>query len=290
MSLPSITAGSHTPPTSIFDDTQYKWEVRRIPTPHSEADWDDQLYRAALNAGIELPHKMHAPDVDTETPINSSMSGVTIVSDNTNMQSSIMTRSTAPTSCSSSERRPETRNSVHSGNWAPIVQAQPFSPSSSKRNSVFRARMRKMVGLRKKEQLSDDSLDSSAEASKTTSPVYNEDPLSTGPRDAKKAPSIHSRKSNWSNAVLPRASDEAEHDAASLQRGLDCMEMMDRQKEQLEERDRFIAYRKAAVEQLARERQQAKSERKVVHDAALAEKRLQVCVAPVTRLSEADRL
>lgn len=279
MSFPSTAAESHTPPTSIFDDTQYKWEVRRIPTPHSEADWDDQLYRAALSAGIELPNKMHAPDIETDVAINSSMSGVTIVSDNTNIQSSIMTRSTAPTSCSSSERRPETSNSVHSGTGAPIAQAQPFSPNSSKRNSVFRAKMRKMVGLRKKEQASDESRDSSAEVSKTTSPVYDEDPLSMGPEDAKKAPSIRSQKSNWSNVVLPRPSDDDEHDAAALKRGLDCAEMMGRQKEQLEERERFIAYRKAAVQQLAHERQKVKSERKGVHDTALAEKRLQVRIA-----------
>lgn len=275
MGLLSTTTGSHTPPVSVFDDTQYKWEVRRIPTPHSEADWDDQLHRAALSAGIELPNQMHRVEA---AAINSSMSGVTMASDNTNLQSSIMTESTAPTSCSSSERRPETRSSVHSGTPAPMVQASPFSPTSSKKNSVFRARMRKMVGFGKKEQASGGSRDLSAELRNTASPVDSEDQLPMEHEEVKIAPSIHSQKSSWLSSIIPRPSIEDELIAVALTRGVDYAEMVHRQNEQLEERERFLAYRKAAMEQLARERQSVKSAKQVVHDAAVGDRRLQVCV------------
>lgn len=278
MRFPSNYAGAHAPPVSFFDEIQYKWEVRRIPTPHSEADWDDQLHRAALDEGIELPNKMDEIEVEA---INSSMSGVTMVSDQTNLQSSIMTQSTAPTSCSSSERRPDTRSSVHSGTIAPVVQAQPFSRTPSKKNSVFRARMRKIVGLGKKEQTNGGSRDSLEEASNTTSPIYSEDQLPVEHGEVKSAPSIRSQKSTWSNAMIPRPSHEDRVDAVALTEGVDYTEMVDCQNKQLEERERFITYRKAAMEQLARERHNAKDEKKIVHGVAVHEKRLEACTGPL---------
>lgn len=258
--------------TVAFDDDRYKWEVRRIPLPGSESDLDAELQRAALLAGIELPTQ--ECDIEVEA-IDSSISGLTITSDNTNVQSSIMTESTAPTSCSSSERRPPTGSSVLSATVEAAPPAEVYSPTSSKRNSVFRARMRKMVRLGKKEQNASEPRVSSPETtSSATSPAYSGVQLL--PEEAPRVPSIRSHKSNWSITHLPTPAQEEDVDPAALERSLECREMTARQKEQLEERERFIGFRAVAMEHLARERFAAKSEKRLVHDAVLQRKREQV--------------
>ncbi|ETN46623.1 uncharacterized protein HMPREF1541_00809 [Cyphellophora europaea CBS 101466] len=255
---------SRSPSNDLFDQAYYTLEVRRIPHPFTEIDWENDLQRLALNEGIRLPSKLEDTEVEA---IDSSMSGVTITSDNTNMQSSIMSQSTAPTSCSSSERRPMTQGSMVSETSAPAVQPSVLSPTSSKRNSVFRARMRKIVRLKKKEQASGSPASTSPEASDVASPVDSEVQLQKEP--VEDAPSIRSQKSEWSGAALPKPSFDAEVDAAALKQSPVCQEMVDRRKEQLEERDRFVGYRRALLDQLTHEREKAKSERKAVQDAAL---------------------
>jgi hypothetical protein len=277
MRLSVDSTGPQTPPQSAFDDIRYRWEVRNIPLHTSESDLENELRQLALKDGIDLPTRQQEPKVENESKaIHSSMSGVTVTSDATNMQSSIATQSTAPTSCSSSERRPPTRNSTFSNKISTTEPPQTYSPNSSKRNSAFRARMRKMVRLGKKDHTSGEWRGSLSDIETVISPAYSEVQVDADEID--RTPSVHSNHSDWSNLPAPKPAVQPEEvDAEALKRSLECEVMTSRQKEQLEERERFISYRNAAMDELRRERSEAKNERSSAHEAVLQRKRDQVC-------------
>jgi hypothetical protein len=259
---------------SLFDEEAYRVQVRRIPATLTEKEHDEELHRLASSEGIELPHSM-----DETEAVASSTSDTTMLSESTNMQGSIMSQSTAPTSCSSSERRPETSNSRVSTSVSMELQNRPYSSDAQKkRNSVFRSRMRRIVGKKRK-----DSSDSGAATITVNAPhadtsyrestdLENASPRSPSP--------VRSLKSAWSNHVAPKQSLEYDQDPIALKRSMECRELVELQKEQQAERDRFLQFRHQLLSQLRHERDYAKGERKIAHDAVMADKRKAVSDFP----------
>jgi hypothetical protein len=153
--------------------------------------------------------------------------------------------------------------------------------------------MRKMVRLGKKEDGSGDG-----HASKPSVAMASRNGQA-GDQQAvevtQRPQSVHSQKSQYFNAPpspersaptsAPTPTQAAEIDPEALKRTLDCTEITDRQKLQLLERERFVAYRQSAMEQLARERAEVKAKRKSEHDAVLEKKRSQVCTDHVSTFS-----
>lgn len=275
MRLESSTLPSEDPDTSLFDEEAYRVQVRQMPAALSEKDLDDKLQQEALNEGIELPQSM-----DEVEAVTSSLSETTILSDtNTNMQGSIMSQSTAPTSCASSERRPTTSNSIHSARVSLNTPSRPNqTDTQKKRNSVFRSRVRRIVGKKKKNSTNSREETSSAEASddrEMQSPT--DSPLQLEVDLPKSSISVRSLKSAWSNQVVqPKTSYENNLDPSALKRAMECKELQDLQRAQRAERDRFLEFRKRLVDQLNHERNDIKGRRSIAHDTVLAEKRREV--------------
>lgn len=253
--------------SALFDDNVYRSQVRRMESAQSEKDLEEDLHRQAQNEGIELPHS-----IDEVEAITSSMSGTTILSDHTTMS-----QSTAPTSCSSSERRPVTGSSMLSTDSQPTVQ-DPSSPRGfdKKRNSIFRSGVRRMVGLKKKSSSGNSSPKAwSPDMSTGNSPVDSEVQLRH--TVAQGSASVRSEKSAWSNGVNPpKNSYDDELDPAVLKRSIECKELLELQKVQQAERDRFVEYRKQLLEQIRSDHDAARGAKKMVHDAAVAERRKEV--------------
>jgi hypothetical protein len=264
--------GYQTPPPIRFDDAEYCQQVRHIPAPFTEQDWDNDLQRAALNDGFELPSR-----VDNVGVVDSSLSGVTVHSERTNLQSSIMTPSTAPTSCSSSERRPMANDSAISDSRPSTShvggRASPTRFAPNKRSSIFRSRMRRIVGRRKRSSEQEETEDSPETVpSVTTSAVSTQPPQL---EIAQQTPSVRSGKSSWSQEVSNGLAHSHEVDETT-DKLPPCAKLLDLQKCQIAEKQRFVEFRQMLIDELRRERDVAKAQKKMLFDAALLEKRLKV--------------
>ena len=270
VNMPSPTIEAVDFVESPFDEQTYRIQVRCIPASQSDYEVEEELHQQALKEGIELPRSF-----DEVEAITSSMSGTTILSENTNMQGSIMSQSTAPTSCSSSERRPVTSTSPPRSDVLIDSQPKATSDAQKKRNSIFRSRVRRIVGKKKRGSIDAELGSESNNVSDIQSPTLIESrPDSASPRSPA---SVRSFKSAWSNQVIvPKISYESEQDSTALKRSLENREISDLQKAQQAERNRFSDYRDQLLEQLRQERDDAKGKRKIVHDATIAEKRRMV--------------
>jgi hypothetical protein len=271
--LTSEDNGYKTPPPIRFDDAAYCQYVRQIPAPLTEQDWDNELQQAALKDGFELPSKL-----DDVGAVDSSLSGITVHSEQTNVQSSIMSQSTAPTSCSSSERRPMTTDSAISESMPSTShlggQSPPTRSSSSKRSSIFRSRMRRMVGRRKRSPGQEEMHGTREDML----PVARAAVPSRPPQLelTQRTPSVHSGKSSWSNEVRNSLTHDREADGTANKLP-PCAKLLDLQKSQIAEKERFVEFRQTLSDQLRRERDVAKTQKRMLFDAALLEKRLKVC-------------
>lgn len=231
-----------TAPSKVFDDETYRTLVLRLCPPVTEEDIDAQVAHEANLLGL-MPQQV-SNDIDG---ISSSLSATTIASE-PNHHTSILSESTAPTSCSSSERRPVT-NSSRLSDKSPSQSNTPsiLSDIDSRRGSTgsgFRKGFRRMTGFRKRKSV---VLDTSA-----VNTIHSQIDRSNGNRysiqsDIRSPASIKSSKSSWSappSAIKQSFEQSRPVDPEALQRSKDSKELSDLNSMQLEERDRFLQYQR----------------------------------------------
>ena len=235
-------------PSKIIDDETYRTIVLHLPPPLTEEEVDAQLVQEAQDLGLML---LQVPtDIDG---VASSLSATTIASDQ-NHQTSILSESTAPTSCSSSERRPVTQSSQFSDK-SPIQSTAPsiISENDSRRGSTgsgFRKGFRRMTGFRKRKSIILDTSAVNSVHSQIDRPSGNRYSIQS---EVRSPASVKSSKSSWS--APPSATKQSfEHampvDPEALQRTMESKELLALRSKQVEERDRFLQYQRAALAQL----------------------------------------
>ena len=238
-----------------FDETIYHSLVLQLPVGITEDEFDERLGREAQDFGVL------APGLDNCDGIASSVSATTIASDHFN-HGSIMSQSTAPTSCSSSERRPPL-------NHVSII-FEPSPPPSmnlvaeKKGENGFRRRIRKVTGFGRRRSLAISS--STLSSINSNSDKANFDHDHTSGKSGNKTPaSAKSRRSSWSQPVSPPKSSYGHHDEEPSKSSLECKEIQMLRRQQVEERTRFLSYQTAILSQLRSEHEITKSQRQVSH-------------------------
>lgn len=235
-------------PSKVFDDETYRTHVLRLSPPLTEEEIDAQLVHEATLLGL-MPHQVPS-DIDG---IASSLSATTIASD-PNHHSSILSQSTAPTSCSSSERRPVTKSSRFSEKSPPPSNTPSIlSDVDSRRGSTgsgFRKGFRRMTGFRKRKSV---MLDTSAINS-----IQSQIDRPNGDRysiqsDVRSPTSIKSSKSSWSappSATKQSFEQSTPVDPEALQRSMDSKELLSLRSMQIEESERFLQYQRDVLNKL----------------------------------------
>ena len=244
-------------PSKVIDDEAYRTAVLCLSPPLTEEDVDAQLAQEAQELGL-MPLQVPI-SIDG---ITSSLSATTIASD-PNHQSSILSESTAPTSCSSSERRPATQSSRISDESVTQSKTSSITSEFDTRRAIggsgFRKGFRKMTGFRRRKSI---MLDTS-----TVNSIHSHVDRPNGKRysmqsDVRSPASVKSSKSSWSvppSATKPSFEQAMAVDPEVLQRTMDTKELLDLRSKQMEERDRFIRFQRSALAQLRSQHIAAKS-------------------------------
>lgn len=260
----SAMSATKTPLKWINEDV-YRTTVLLMATPESEIEVDKTLETSARELG--LSHEPNVPAVDT---ISSSLSATTIASDT--QQGSIMSRSTAPTSCDSSERRPSTSMSNKSSRAETGREVPLFVPKADvKKQSGFKSGLRKMKGFRKK-RLSGLNTPStiSIQSSMTSNTMHDSQSdhlrrpasIKSG-RDSYAHPDMSAQKPSLDQLAL--VNEEA------LQRSLECEQIVLMRTRQLEEKRRFLEYQTKLVQNILEEREKRKADLRRKHEDRLHE-------------------
>lgn len=254
----------------INEDT-YRTTVLLMATPESEMEVEEGLETSARELGI-LPVQ-NVPAVDI---ISSSLSATTIASDT--HQGSIMSQSTAPTSCDSSERRPSTSLSNKSSRIGTRIETPRFLVEAEvKKQSGFKSGLRK-IGFRKKKVsgLTTPSM-VSIQSSMTSNTMNESQPTrSRGPASIKSGrESYASHEGPIEKASLDQLALVSEE---ALQRSLECKQIIHIRTQQLEEKRRFLEYQTRLIKNLVEEREKRKSELRHEHEERLREQEEKVSI------------
>jgi hypothetical protein len=263
------------PPFRLIDERVYRTTVLHLPPSLTEDDLDDQLLHESHSLGI-IPPQVSA-DIEGMT---SSLSATTIGSESNN-QGSLLSQSTAPTSCSSSEHRPMTRSSIRSGNSGPASQAPSMIPETQrKRSSGFRTGLRnKMAGFKRRRSPTSPTLDSI-----TSNVIHSPESEKVSVKSGMKCPgSVKSSKSSWSSPVsVAKSSYESAPsvDQEALRRSMECSELLNLQILQMAERSRFLNFEQYLLDELRTRRDSIKDEKIRGHRNVLDERQTKVSHLP----------
>jgi hypothetical protein len=266
------------PPPTLIDEHTYCTTVLLLTGSKTEGDLDFQLQQE-LQALDLLPPQVSA-DIEGMT---SSLSATTFSSDSHKQGSaSLLSQSTAPTSCASSERRPPTQSSIRSGISGPGSSLHPVPAvpeSQPKKMSGFRSGFRsKMAGLkRRKSPTPIDNVHASIS-------VHSRDSDKNSIKSELKSPaSFKSSKSSWSN---PASAAKSSYDgvppdqAEALNRSMQSPELKEIQRLQTEEKDRFIDFEGVLLADTRSRRDAAKDAKAREHQEILEEKQRKVSLVP----------
>jgi len=254
-------------PSKHLDEEVYHTTVLGLPAHVTEDEIDETLAQEAQDLGL-MPAQCPV-DIDG---IASSFSATTIASD-ANHHSSIISQSTAPTSCSSSEHRPTTQSSFQSDKSPPQSAAPSvLSDLDKTRDSGFRKGFRRMAGFRRRR--------SSITASSTFTGINremadtaNSDRMSIK-SDLKGPASIKSSKSSQSSPPVATKSNYEQPtsvDNEAFKRSMDCKDMLDLHARQVEEKNRFLEYQRAVLTHLRAQHQSAKMQKIAAQQQIVAE-------------------
>ncbi len=271
---------TQTPHPKLIDEQVYRTTVLQLSYPQTEDEIDEQLQQEAHNLGLFAPQL--SADVEGMT---SSLSATTLGSDS-NKQASLLSQSTAPTSCSSSENRAKTQapsKSVTSGQAAHSPST--MTETQKKRSSGFRSGLRnKMAGLKRKKSPSTPTL-----RSIRTDSMYSPEGDRLSIKSGMKSPaSAKSSKSSWSSpASVAKSSYESAPpiDQEAHKRSIESPEMLNLLKSQSEEKHRFSHYEQSIVAELQTQRDVIKGGRSQGHRDVLDERQAQVSSLPSSRPS-----
>lgn len=254
-------------PSNVIDDETYRTHVLHLSPPLTEEDIDAQLAHEAYLLGL-MPLQLPT-DIDG---IASSLSATTIASE-PNHHTSILSESTAPTSCSSSERRRVTKSSRLSEKSPPQSNTPSILSDIDTRcgstGSGFRKGFRKMTGFGKRKSV---MLDTSAFNS-----IHSQIDRSNGNRysiqsEVRSPTSIKSSKSSWSappSATKQSFEQSLPVDPEALQRTMESKELLDLRSLQIEERDRFLRYQRDVLDKLRSQHIASKSNIVSEHQGAI---------------------
>lgn len=254
-----------------IDEDLYRTSILDLPSAATESEAEESLQRDAKDLGI-IP-TLSPPDIDG---ITSSLSATTISSE-TN-QSSIISQSTAPTSCASSERRPSTSLSNRSSRVSAIHESPTImTEMERKRHSGIKIGLRKMTGFRKK-KLNGFSTPSLISIS---SQMTNGTTAEEAPRSPTREVESIKSGSSYGSGDLPVQKSTYEQqpliDEEALVRTMECKEMMRIRAQQLEEKRRFLEYQTNLISQLMTQRDQMREEKQKWYRKLIVEQEEKVC-------------
>ena len=231
--------------SKLIDEQVYCAFVLQLSHPQTEDGLDEKLQQEAHSLGL-LPPQLSA-DIEGMT---SSLSATTLASDSNN-QASLLSQSTAPTSCSSSEHRPMTQPSTRS--VAAGQTSEPprtLSETQRRRSSGFRSSFRnRMAGFKRKKSPSSPTL-RSIRTNSISSPDRDKLSIKSG---MKSPGSAKSSKSSWSSpASAVKSSDDSvppinqEAHTPTTERP-ELQSLLDSQSE---EKGRFLDFQSSTVAEL----------------------------------------
>lgn len=243
-----------------IDGDEYTTNVLRLAEDDTEDALDQRLALEAHELGLDPLPMLKASALDGLT---ASLSMTTIGSDS-NKQSltqSRMSQSTAPTSCSSSERRqPVPAASIAERSPTLSVNSALPDEKHSSRHSL-RASIRKMTGFKRRKSSVDQrnsplaSIDSNIASSPSRNPTKG---------GVKTPTSTKSHTSSLSNPSSVSSEDKLTvPDEDALRRTMEAAEILTLREHQLEERFRFLQYQRICLDHL---RAQHKSNQHNLHD------------------------
>lgn len=243
------------PTFTWIDEDVYRSSVLSLSLSRTESEADEKLQSDARALGLVADQKF--PDV---SDITSSLSATTIASE-TN-QGSIMTQSTAPTSCCSSERRPSTSLSSRSARCdSNLEMPTSVTEMESRRHTGFKSGLRKMTNFRKKKTSGCSTPSMVSIRGQMTGTNANGSTRSP-PKDAA---SIRSRVSFSSHDQLVTKEPfgtEASINEQALQRSMECQQLLSMRTRQVDEKRRFLEYQTRLIKQHLDERDMRKAEKK----------------------------
>ncbi|KAL9105645.1 MAG: hypothetical protein Q9227_009224 [Pyrenula ochraceoflavens] len=248
-----------------FDNQEYCEEVLELAPSETEDDIDERLAHEAAELEISLP----AQNIDK---LASSISTVTIDSDPAlqSLETSHLSRSTASTSCSSSEHRPFTQSSYLSeAGTSPPQSPSILSMSSDKKSRrSFRGGILKMTGFKRRRSSGAPSITSfsevigeSAPPSVNASKIAVHKSCQAEPRSERLMPpqgqdlSLPWRRSTPLPSVTQLVygdgvSSSTNVDADAVKRTRECKEIQTLVSKQVDERSRFIDYWSKSIKQI----------------------------------------
>jgi len=260
--------------SSLINQDAYSTAVLRLPTATTEDELDEGIVMQALKLGL-IPHEL-ATDIEALT---SSLSATTVASDSNN-QSSILSQATAPTSYSFSEHGPIRPSSCVSDYSLPRSGApSTLSDVEPKRDSGFRRGIRRMATFKRRRF---------AAITLSASAIIDGDSNTRGQVSVKSdhlrsRVSIQSTNSSWSMSLSP-AKSRGEQDRPAvpdtLQRSMECKQLLNLHTNQLDEKARFLEYQRSMLTLLHSRRAAVQSQGMETHEQIIAGQREKVCSAP----------
>ena len=255
-----------------IDEDIYRTTILSLQTAQLEREADEKLQEMARGLGI-LPVEVFDPSsVDL---VAAKLSEVTIGSDN--HHGSIISQSTSPTSCDSSERRPSTSLS----NQSSILGVRPEAPAIAaemerKRHGTFKIGLRKIGAFRKKKAFNLNTPSMASLHGSTSSK-----PTASTSIPLRSTISLMSQN-NYARKQIPKLEEiqyepVAAIDEEALQRSLECEQLARIRSTQTQEKSRFLEYQSQLIRDLREERGKIKAERRQQYEQKIAEHEEKVC-------------
>lgn len=274
-------------PSKWIDEDIYRSKILQLYPATTENELDENLQRDALDLGLS-PVQV-SPQANL---ITSSLSATTI--DSEAHQGSIMSQSTAPTSCDSSERRPSTSLSnrssrVISSFEMPTIVAE----MERKRHSGLRSGFRKMTTFRKKRS-SGSSTPSIASMRSTMTGTTANGSVRSPPKGALSIESVDSHSSRDSPVIKESFDTDVLVDEQALHRTMRCEQMMRVRTQQLDEKRRFLEYQTKLISDLLSKREEEKTRKREIHHKQITEQEekvnlQQICLKTLTNFCFPER-
>lgn len=252
------------PPSKWIDEDLYQTTILQLYPATTETEVDERLQRDALDLGLSPVCTSPMTHATASSP-----SATTI--DLELRQGSIMSQSTAPTSCNSSERRPSTSLSNKSSNMisglelpTSVVKTEP------KRHSGLRSSFLKMTAFRKK-KTPGSSTPSVASIRSTTTKMTANGLVRSPPKGPLSIQSVDSYSSRGSPVMKETFEPDNLVDEGAPRRTMECEQMMRLRTQQLDEKRRFLEYQNKLISELLAKRDEAKAKKREAYKRRIAE-------------------
>lgn len=265
-------------PSKWIDEDVYRSTILQTFSHITESEFDQNLQQDALDLGLSLVQISPPTTIGTSSP-----SATTINSEA--HQGSVISQSTAPTSCNSSERRPSTSLSNRSSKVIstfemPTIMAE----MDRKRNTGFRSGFRKITTFRKKRSSGSSTPSNASMKSTMTGTTRNESTTALA-NATLSTPSVDKYSSHEPPSIKENFESEALVDEQALQRTMNSDQMMRIRTQQLDEKRRFLEYQNKLISELLAERTEEKKRKRETHRKKIEEQEEKVSLVPLRHLT-----